>query len=68
MIIDLASYRTKKAAKLANKYSEKTGIKIDEKKLKERLNTLPTAKNTVKSIQNTANNPPAGSIAFGWKW
>ena len=56
MIIDLASYGTKKAAK------------IDEKKLKERLNTLPTAKNTVKSIQNTANKPPAGSIAFGWKW
>lgn len=68
MILDLAAYGTKKAVKLANKYSEKTGIKIDEKKLKRRLNTLPTAKNTVKKIQNTANHPPSGSIAPGWVW
>lgn len=68
MILDLASYGTKKAAKLANQYSEKTGIKIDEEKLKRRLNTLPTAKNTIRKIQNTANHPPSGSIAPGWVW
>lgn len=68
MILDLAAHGTKKAAKLANQYSEKTGIKIDEKKLKRRLNTFPNAKNTVKKIQNTANHPPSGSIAPGWVW
>ena len=68
MILDLAAHGTKKAAKLANKYSEKTGIKIDEKQLKKRLNTLPTAKNTIRKIQNTANHPPSGSIAPGWVW
>jgi hypothetical protein len=68
MILDLASYGTKKAVKLANQYSDRTGLKIDEKKLKKRLNTLPTARNTVKKIQNTANHPPSGSIAPGWVW
>jgi hypothetical protein len=68
MILDLAAQGTKKAAKLANQYSERTGIKIDEKKLKERINALPTAKNTVKKIKNTANHPPPGSIAAGWVW
>jgi len=68
MILDLAAHGTKKAAKLANQYSNRTGIKINEKKIKERLNTLPTAKNTIRKIKNTVNHPPAGSIAPGWVW
>ena len=68
MILDLASKGTKKAVKLANQYSEKTGIEINERKLKKRLNSLPTAKSVVKKIQNTANHPPSGSIAAGWRW
>ena len=68
MILDLAAHGTKKAAKLANQYSKRTGIKINEKKIKERLNTLSTAKNTIRKIKNTVNHPPAGSIAPGWVW
>ena len=68
MILDLASHGTKKAVKLANKYSEKTGIKINEKMVKKHLSKIPTARNTIKKIQNTANHPPSGSLAPGWVW
>ena len=68
MILDLIAIGTKKAAKLANQYKEKTGLEINEKQLQKRLNTLPTAKNTIKKIRNTANHPPPGSIASGWVW
>ena len=68
MLLNLMTHGTKKAAKLANQYSERTGIKINEKKLKERLNIFPTAKNTVKSVQNSYFKPPSTSIAAGWRW
>ena len=37
MILDLAAHGTKKAAKLANQYSKRTGIKINEKKNKRKI-------------------------------
>ena len=67
LLLQLLSTGTKKAAKMANKYSEKTGIELDEHKLRKQLNKLPNLKNTVSQVRKSYYNPPTGSIAAGWR-
>ncbi|MBT6324759.1 MAG: hypothetical protein HOJ35_02225 [Bdellovibrionales bacterium] len=67
LLLQLVAHGTKKAVKLANEYSEKTGVEIDESKLDNRIGKLPTVKNTVGQIQ-ASFNAPASVSALGWKW
>ena len=67
LLLQLVAHGTKKAVKLANEYSEKTGVEIDESKLDNRIGKLPTVKNTVGQIQ-ASFNAPASVAALGWKW
>ena len=67
LLLQLVAHGTKKAVKLANEYSEKTGVEIDESKLDERISQLPTVKNTVSQIKSSYN-APAPSTALGWVW
>lgn len=68
MLINLMAHGTTKAVKMANKYSKKTGININEKSLHKKLSILPRVNNTVKSVQNSYFKPPSTSIAAGWRW
>ena len=67
LLLQLVANGTKKAVKLANEYSEKTGVEIDESKLDERISRIPTVKNTVGEIQ-ASFNAPASVAALGWEW
>ena len=67
LLLQLLAQGTKKAVKLANEYSEKTGVEIDESKLDERISRIPTVKNTVGEIQ-ASFNAPASVAALGWEW
>ena len=67
LLLQLVAHGTKKAVKLANEYSEKTGVEIDESKLDERISRIPTVKNTVGEIQ-ASFNAPASVAALGWEW
>lgn len=68
MFLQLLADGSKKAVQLANEYSEKTGIEIDESSLKRQLNKLPTVKSTVKTAQESFHEPPKTSMAAAWKW
>jgi hypothetical protein len=69
LLLELALDGAKASMKLANKYSERTGIKFDIKKFKSKSRkTFPTFKNAVKDSIKSAANPDAASIAAGWKW
>ena len=67
LLLQLVAHGTKKAVKLANEYSEKTGVEIDESKLDNRISQLPTVKNTVSQIKSSYNAPPS-TAALGWVW
>ena len=67
LLLQLLAQGTKKAVKLANEYSEKTGLEIDESKLDKKLNQLPSVKNTVSQIQSSYHAPPS-TAALGWIW
>lgn len=67
LLLQLLAQGTKKAVKLANEYSEKTGLEIDESKLDKKLNQLPSVKNTVSKIQSSYHAPPS-TAALGWIW
>ena len=67
LLLQLIAHGTKKAVKLANEYSEKTGVEIDESKLDNRISQLPTVKNTVNQIKSSYNAPPS-TAALGWVW
>ena len=67
LLLQLLAQGTKKAVKLANEYSEKTGLEIDESKLDKKLNKLPSVKNTVSQIQSSYHAPPS-TAALGWIW
>ena len=67
ILLQLVAHGTKKAVKLANEYSKKTGVEIDESKLDNRISQLPTVKNTVSQIKSSYNAPPP-STALGWVW
>jgi hypothetical protein len=67
LLLQLLAQGTKKAVKLANEYSEKTGLEIDESKLDKKLNELPSVKNTVSQIQSSYHAPPS-TAALGWIW
>ena len=67
LLLQLIAHGTKKAVKLANEYSEKTGVEIDESKLDNRISQLPTVKNTVSQIKSSYNAPPS-TAALGWVW
>ena len=67
LLIQLLANGSKKAVKLANSYSEKTGIEVDESMLNNKISKLPTLKNTVSKIQSSYNAPPS-TTALGWVW
>ena len=67
LLLQLLAQGTKKAVKLANEYSEKTGLEIDESKLNKKIDKLPTVRNTVSEIQSSFNAPPS-TAALGWEW
>ena len=67
LLLQLLAQGTKKAVKLANEYSEKTGLEIDESKLDKKLNQLPSVKTTVSQIQSSYHAPPS-TAALGWIW
>ena len=68
MLLQLLAQGSAKAIQLANEYSEKTGIELNEDSLKRQLNKLPTVKSTVKKAKNSYHNPPSTSMAAAWKW
>lgn len=54
---------------LANKYSDKTGIKIDIKAFRKKSRkNLPSVKKIVKQAQQQGKTPDPGAIAAGYKW
>ena len=63
MFLQLLANGSKKAIQIANEYSEKTGIKIDEESLKRQLNKLPTVKSTVKTAQESFHTPTLATSA-----
>jgi hypothetical protein len=63
MLLQLIVEGSKKALQVANEYSDKTGIKLDEASLKRQLNKLPTVKSTVKKAQNSFHKPTLSTIA-----
>ena len=64
LLLSLLAKKTDESVKLANKYSKQTGVKIPDVNLSAKV---PSPKSTIKSIQNTYNEPQPGSMAAGWK-
>lgn len=64
MLLQLIVEGSKKALQVANEYSDKTGIKLDEASLKRQLNKLPTVKSTVKKAQNSFHKPTLSTTAY----
>ena len=65
LLADLIARGTDESIKMANKYSNKTGVKLPKLNLSSKV---PNPRNTVKQVQNSFTNPPATSIAPGWVW
>jgi hypothetical protein len=67
LLLQLVIKGTQQSIKLANKYSDKTGIKVDIGKFRRYIaSKVPTIRNTVTKIKKTSKNPTPGSMAPGW--
>lgn len=54
---------------LANKYSHKTGVKVDIRAFRKKSRRmLPTVKSVVKAAQQQGKKPDAGTLAVAYRW
>jgi hypothetical protein len=54
---------------LANKYSDKTGIKVDIRAFRKKSRKhLPSIRSIVKQAKEQGKKPDAGTIAAGYRW
>ena len=69
LLLQLVLKGTEKSLKLANKYSDKTGIVVDVDKFRREVSSkAPTIRNTIKRVKESSNKPTYGSMATGWVW
>ena len=69
LILELMLTGMAKSLALANKYSEKTGIKVNIKEFrKQSRKKLPTVKSIVQNAKKQGKNPDVGTIAVAYRW